>query len=267
MSGRWLRPRHLAEALDLLAAGARPLGGGTHIVGSGEIGRGLWCDLGLLGLSGIGQGEDGSLRIGAMTTIADLAASPRTRTLGGGILADMVRRFGPPPLRQAVTVGGRLGREEGSSDLLPVLMALSARVRLLRRGGERVVELGQGGTRLTVAPGELITEVEIPPTRGSSAFFKVARTAVDLSLVNGAVWLEGDRVTVVLGGLTPEPCRLDRTAGEPETAEEMEERLLREVPEPLTDFRASGLYRRHLAAVRTVETLARARERMDAERG
>ncbi|TAM45764.1 MAG: xanthine dehydrogenase family protein subunit M [Acidobacteria bacterium] len=110
------------------------------------------------------------------------------------------------------------------SDTAPALVALDATVRITGKDGSRSVPVGQffvgpatDYTRETVlAPGELVTEIVLPPqppgTRG--AYRKVrARGAWDFALAGAAVvaTLAGGRVSrarIVLAGAAPVPWRV-----------------------------------------------------------
>ena len=105
----YARPGSLDEALELLAGdGAAVLAGGTDL--AGQIDRGirspsLLVDLQATGIGGIAADGDG-LRIGATTTLAELAASPLVEpyaavTTAAGLAAS-------PLLRNQGTVGGNL---------------------------------------------------------------------------------------------------------------------------------------------------------------
>ena len=102
-------PQSLAETVTLLSG---ETGAGAHIIAGGsdlldEVKEGIISPervvslAGVPDLAGIAETEDG-LRIGAMTTIADVAANPVVRTAytalgrgsrGAGYAADSQRRY------------------------------------------------------------------------------------------------------------------------------------------------------------------------------
>jgi xanthine dehydrogenase YagS FAD-binding subunit len=59
------------------------------------------------GLSGIVEGKDGALRIGAVTTLAEVADHPGVRARYAA-LADAAERSASPQIRQVATLGGNL---------------------------------------------------------------------------------------------------------------------------------------------------------------
>jgi xanthine dehydrogenase YagS FAD-binding subunit len=107
------------------------------------------------------------------------------------------------------------------SSLAVPLIALNAKAVLLGAKGERTVgveELYQvpkkeGDSELTVAPGELVTKVIVPPCRGKNASYEIRqKQAHDWPLVMAAVGLhfDGEKVSkarIVVYGVAPIPWR------------------------------------------------------------
>jgi xanthine dehydrogenase YagS FAD-binding subunit len=107
------------------------------------------------------------------------------------------------------------------SSLAVPLIALNAKATILGAKGERTVpveELYQvpkkdGDRELTVAPGELLTKVVIPPSVGKNASYEARqKQAHDWPMVLASVNLEqeGDRVSkarIILYGVAPIPWR------------------------------------------------------------
>jgi len=114
------------------------------------------------------------------------------------------------------------------STLAPLLIALGARLRVVRAGtgtgtgGERVIDLetfyrtprSAGESEHVLAPGELVAEVLVPPLAGRLAWsyevrqrqtldWALASAAVVLSVTSGKV----DTARVVLGQVAPVPWR------------------------------------------------------------
>ncbi|HKV07705.1 MAG TPA: xanthine dehydrogenase family protein subunit M [Thermoanaerobaculia bacterium] len=106
------------------------------------------------------------------------------------------------------------------STLAPLLVALGARVTLFGPQGERVLDLEQlyripktaEEREIVLAPGEILTEVLLPPPAGRRlASYEVRqRETLDWSLATGSVvlTLDGNKVSqarVVLGQVAPVP--------------------------------------------------------------
>jgi len=108
----YVRPTTVADASKALGAGtARALAGGTDLVGclrdrvfetTTVVSLG-----GLADLKGVTELADGGLRIGALTTIAAVAAHPTIRARYPA-LAEAARSVASPQLRTQGTIGGNL---------------------------------------------------------------------------------------------------------------------------------------------------------------
>lgn len=106
------------------------------------------------------------------------------------------------------------------SMLAPILIALDAKVRLHGPGGERQVALSkfyvspktEGEREYVIKPNEVLTEIEVPPSRGAKmANYEIReKEGLDWPLVETAVVLDMDgnmvkRARVVLGHVAPVP--------------------------------------------------------------
>ncbi len=123
------------------------------------------------------------------------------------------------------------------SSLAVALVALGAKATILGAKGERTVPIEslyqvpkkEGDGELTIAPGEVLTKVTIPPPRGKNASYEVRqKQAHDWPLVLASVDLayDGDKVKdarIVLYGVAPIPYRCEAAeraiAGKPVTIE------------------------------------------------
>jgi CO/xanthine dehydrogenase FAD-binding subunit len=260
----YLRPRTLDEALALLRRpGLRtvPLAGGAWLVprlrrdvdvpNPLEEPVDAVVDLAGLGLSYIepeGQPGDGWLRLGATTTLEQIAHSPACRELAGGILAEAAQREAPINQRNQATLAGTVLGALSQSELLLALLALDARA---------VVDAGQPLTLpldelLADLPGQLgsglVTEIKLPwwgeTARGALA--RVARTPTDQPIVAAAALADGDSRRLALGAVTANPLLLRLG-----TEAELEPALaaaLEDVP-LLSDWQGSSEYRRAMALV------------------
>jgi xanthine dehydrogenase YagS FAD-binding subunit len=108
----YIRPASLGEALDYLAApGARAHAGGTDLLGCLRDrvfdARVVVSLGGLAELRGLSTGRDGSLRIGALTTIAEIAAHPLVAERYSA-LAHAADAVASPQIRHQGTIGGNL---------------------------------------------------------------------------------------------------------------------------------------------------------------
>jgi xanthine dehydrogenase YagS FAD-binding subunit len=108
----YVRPRSVKEALAQLAtSGAHAQGGGSDLLGcvrDGVVTPERVVHLGLIGeMQGVAASSDGGLRIGALTTIAEIAAHPvvKEKYLA---LAQAAAQIASPQLRNQGTLGGNL---------------------------------------------------------------------------------------------------------------------------------------------------------------
>ncbi|QNS03447.1 xanthine dehydrogenase small subunit [Streptomyces xanthii] len=198
----------------------------------------------------------GHVEIGAALTLSEIE-----RGLAGSVplLADLFPQFASRLIRNCATLGGNLGTGSPIGDSPPALLALEASVVLAGADGERVVPLAEyfTGYRQSVRrPGELIRAVRVPlPLSPVTAFHKIAKRRFDdISSVAVAFALDVRDGTVRkarigLGGVAATPIRALATEaaleGEPwtEATVEAAARVLRGEGTPMSDHRASALYR------------------------
>ena len=208
-----LQPASLGEALTFLdAADARAFSGGTALMlmmKAGVLRPKRLVSLRRLGMERIEA--NGSLRIGAMTTLRSLETSDAVRQ-GWPVIARTLRMLSNVRVRNVATVGGALAHADPHMDLPPLLCALGARVTIEGKEGRRTApmeELYAGYLETTLKPGELITEVEVPALgkRGTAYLKCTTRSADDWPAVGVAVAL-GDEDRIFVSAATDRPTRL-----------------------------------------------------------
>ncbi|MCM2410621.1 xanthine dehydrogenase small subunit [Streptomyces sp. RKAG290] len=200
--------------------------------------------------------ESDYIEIGAALTLTEIE-----RRLDGDVplLAELFPQFASRLIRNGATFGGNLGTGSPIGDSPPVLLALEASVVLADADGERVVPLADyfTGYRQSVRrPGELIRSVRVPlPLSPVVAFHKIAKRRFDdISSVAVAFALDIEdgvvrKARIGLGGVAATPIRSLATEaaleGRPWSAQTVEAaaRELRSEGTPMSDHRASALYR------------------------
>ncbi len=275
---RVVTPTTIAEAVAALAEpGARVLAGGTDLLPNLKhrlAAPPVLVDIGRLPLRSIARDDDG-LRIGAGVVLADLAEHADVRALAPA-LARAAGMVAAPTIRNLATLGGNLHldtrcryvnqtplwrealggclKSEGdrchvvaggrgcvaalSSDCVPTLIALDARLVLHGPAGRREVALADyyradGLAHTGRADGELATEVVVPrapgPRRATYVKWTVRRS-IDFPLISIALCfdLAADsvdaaitRARVVVGALAAAPRivrRADVVVGQPLSA-------------------------------------------------
>jgi len=146
---------------------------------------------------------EGTIRLGALTTVTDLLESPMFYSKLS-IIREAATLFGAPQVRNVATVGGNICSAASSEDLIPVFMALDAKLKLASARGERTVPLKDFvvGKRQTVRePSEILAEISFSPPEGHSwtAYQKLGRrNMLILAIVNEALslTLEDDLQTI-----------------------------------------------------------------------
>jgi CO/xanthine dehydrogenase FAD-binding subunit len=271
-----LVPFHLYEPATLTAVqdlllrygpGARVLAGGTDLLPNLE--RRRVCLQAVLALPalpelrGVQTAGDGRLRLGALVTLAELAASPLLRAYWP-ILADTAAQMATPQVRHLATLGGNLCAGLPAADLVVVLLALDALIEIQGLDGSYTLSLDQwlapwGVPRLQ--SGELVRAVHVLPFTGHAAYQRFGvRAAADVVLANVAVRIPADRdgVRIVVGAHGLRPARaaaaetmLANGAAAPVVAEAAA--VWACLPD---DRRASRAYRQALVRVLVLRALA-----------
>ena len=264
MSFSLATPATAAEALRLLAEhpdGTAVLAGGTDLLF--DLEEGLNPPRRVLSLRRLPwravRWNGPRLTIGALAPLADVESEPGVRRRLPS-LAKAIHAVGSIALRHRATLGGNLGRASPTSDLIPLLLVLDARLTLVHAGGRRelaVDDFVRGSRRTALAPGELIESVTIPAPLPSDYLWQRVRLANDISQVGVAV-ARGRSVPewrIALSGVTPRAVRLptaERLLGQGLPAPLALELAAQEAAQRasfLTDKRATEAYRRRLVYV------------------
>jgi 4-hydroxybenzoyl-CoA reductase subunit beta len=204
-----------------------------------------------------GDSESG-LTIGAAILLSDLCEN-RSVNQSHKVVADAAKLISTPLLRNMGTIGGNLLldtrcnyydqnyewrkginfclKKDGdvcwvapgspkcwavqSSDLVPVMVALGAKLKFLSTEGERIVEAADlynddGINYLHKSANEMLTEIYIPPMQGKHAVYKKLRRrgAFDFPVLGVAATVEVakdgtiETARIVLGGVAPAPVEV-----------------------------------------------------------
>ena len=132
--------------------------------------------------------------------------------------AEVLRRFGSPPIRSTATLAGNIANGSPIGDSMPCLMALGASLVLRRGDKTRKVLLENfytGMKKNVLKAGEFIEAVELPKPVTGQVFraHKVSkRFEQDISATCAAISysLQGGKlsgVKLAYNGLAPSPCR------------------------------------------------------------
>jgi carbon-monoxide dehydrogenase medium subunit len=265
-------PKSLSEALGLLGEdGVRPLSGGTALMlmmKAGVLRPSRLVSLRKLGMDRIEFSSQG-LRIGAMTTLADLERSAAVQK-AFPVITKALRTLSNVRVRNVATVGGALAHADPHMDLPPLLSALGARVTIAGPGGERglpVEELYAGYLENTLKRNELITRLEIPAMgKRRAAYLKcTTRSAEDWPALGMAVVIDADELRIFLSAATDRPTRLAAAEKllrgrltDDKAVQQAGEAAAREVSIE-SDMHGSAAYKKQLIRVYLARTIHEAR--------
>jgi xanthine dehydrogenase FAD-binding subunit len=266
----------VSHAVELLIShpGARVIAGGSDVlvkVREGHLaGVTLVSIHGLDELRGVMMEDDGSLRIGALTSFSHISADPLIRR-HIGVLGEAADTVGGPQIRNIGTIGGNVCNGVTSADTASTLVAYDAVMEYSGPDGTRFVPIGKhyvaaGKTALT--PAEILTAIIIPHESyvGTAGhYIKYAmREALDIATIgcsaNVRLSADGDpgrktieRLRLAYGVAGPLPMRAfcaesaaNGRAVSMETVNAAAEAVLLDI-RPRDSWRASAAFRSHLA--------------------
>ncbi|NOZ45550.1 MAG: xanthine dehydrogenase small subunit [Chlorobi bacterium] len=111
-------------------------------------------------------------------------------------LSSMLSVFGSKQIRNLATMGGNIGSASPIGDILPVLIAYDAKIKLQNKNKERMVlakEFVTGYRKTIIEPNEIITEIIIPKTNKNRHIksYKISkRKELDISSVSGGFMVQ-----------------------------------------------------------------------------
>jgi len=257
-----LTPRSLQEALRLKAERpeAVPIAGGTDVMVDLNFDRAR--PDALLNLNEVPElrvwgREDGSLRLGAGLTFAELMEPALASAVPA--LAEAARTVGGPQIRNRGTLGGNLGTASPAGDALPPLLVAGAEVEVASLRGKRQLELADflvGPKRNALAPDELVVAVRVPATQGPQTFMKIGpRNAMVIAVVSLALAVdrERDELRAAYGSAGPVPLLVTAPLSERASVPEQVAAAAR----PIDDVRGTAAYRRHALKVLAARAIDR----------
>ena len=266
----------LDQALAAVAAGARPIAGGTDLVVGARHGKAaLPADLVAIDRIEILREvavTDGGLSLGAAVSHHTIEGHPEI-TSAWSALADGSALVGSPATRHVGTIGGNIMNASPAMDTGAGLVVLAAEVELASSTGRRLLPIGQlwsGPGRTAAAADELCIAVHVPrpPANSGSAYLRLEyRRTMEIAVVGAAaaVTLVADgsvsAVRVALSAAAPTIIEVTGLPlGSVEDVAAAAQAAASDQARPISDVRASDRYRRHTVGVmarRAVETAAR----------
>ena len=268
------------DAVRAMAAGARPVAGGTDLVvgarqGKAPLPSSLVAIHRLADLRGI-ESLDGLLRLGALTTHQEITEHPVVLAQLTA-LADASAIVGSHATRAQGTIGGNVMNASPAMETGGPLICFDTTVMLHGASGVRwvaVADLFSGPGETTSHPDELLTAVDVPlPPEGTGSCYARLeyRQQMEIAVVGATavVTFEQGKVAdarIAITALAPtirrvaeaEAALIGTDGGR--DAGEAAAQAAAAASEPISDVRASEAYRRAMAAViarRAIEAAVR----------
>ena len=228
-------------------------------------------------LRGITTAGD-TVRIGALTTHAELASSAALRT-ACPMLGEAAGMIGDQQVRNWGTIGGNVAHADPASDLPTVLVALDARFSVDGPKGHRQVaarDFFQGMMTTALGEHDILTAIEVPARHAGQgmAYVKLVHPASRYAVVGVAAVVTVKSgacaaARVAVGGLLPAAARCERTESAL-TAQKLSAEVIANAADQMTsglghdvleDVFASAEYRRAMAVVYARRALKAAADR------
>ncbi len=264
--------RDVADAVALRVAHpeAQIIAGGSDVLVQMREGRRAGAELisihGLKELQGVSLEDDGTLRIGSLTSFSHITRNPLIQQYVN-VLGEAVDQVGGPQIRNIGTIGGNTCNGVTSADSASTLFAYDAVVELTGPEGLRRLPIQDfyiGAGQVDIRPGEIQTAILISKESYIGTFghyIKYAmRNAMDIATLGTSVnvRLSADRKTVArarvaFGVAGPVPLRAETAEalaeGRPVTMELAEEfsQAVKEDINPRDSWRAARDFRLHIA--------------------
>jgi len=279
----FIQPQKIQEALRALRKWGKKgmvVAGGTNLLPdlrAKKISPDALIDLSRIDSLSFIEAEKGEIRIGALTPIAEIAASKILRQRAP-ILCEAAQRLGNPLVRNRATLGGNLAKASPAADTAVPLLALNACVEVQGFASrKRRIPLDQfflGVNRNALEPGELIRAVYfLWPNSGTKMVYRKMglRNAMAISVISLGVILEMrkgvcSRIRIAFGAVAPKPIRAYQAEnillGKEITAELLHAcgSWAEKEISPITDIRGGAEYRRAMASVLLQRALREALE-------
>ena len=259
-----------AVALRVAHPEAQIIAGGTDVLvqmrEGKRAGKALISIYGLDEIRGISMEEDGTIRIGSLTSFSHITKNPIIQEYIN-VLGEAVDMVGGPQIRNAGTIGGNTCNGVTSADSASTLFAWDALVELTGQNGKRIIPIKdfyiKAGT-VDLKPDEIQTAILIPKAAYEGYkghYIKYAmREAMDIATTGCSVnvKLSADKKTIediriAYGVAGPIPMRAPTAeavakgkAASKETVEAFGKAVLEDI-NPRDSWRASKAFRQHIA--------------------
>lgn len=271
---KYAEPQTIAEAIDILNEYgdlAKILAGGTDLITQIKTGKCLPAVVVNIAkireLSWSIQQLGTEIRIGALTTLADVAKSDIIRKHFPA-LAEGADAIGSKQIRNKATLVGNICNASPAADTLPPLLIYEANVHVAgpndRKREIPLEDFITGPRRTVLQRDEMVQSIVVPIGNiNRSAYLKLSRRdGVDLAIVGTAVYADTSReIRIALGAVGPKPFRA-REAEEWLKESKLDCNSINQAADkaaqqanPITDLRGSREYRLAMIKVQTRNTI------------
>jgi carbon-monoxide dehydrogenase medium subunit len=290
---KYFRPQNISEALQILEefqGQARLLAGGTDLIPqirNRETEPKVLVDITRIpDLSEI-KLEDGVIKIGALVTHTQVAQSLLIREKALA-LSEGASQLGSPQIRNLGTVAGNIVSGQPGADTTIPLLALDAKVKVMRKQGEQIVPLTEffldTGKTIVDSTREMVIEIFFSPLAEdeSSISLRLARRkALALPILNVSVVVSADlkqkkfnHAKIALGPVTSTPFRakeaeriLASTSISDGVMKEAARKAAQEANPRTSLLRGSEVYRREMVANLVERAIHKGLERLEVRHG
>jgi len=223
-----ISPRNLDELLELLTkldSDTIIIAGGTDVnvlLRKGRVKAKTLIDISRIKELKFIRYENPFIRIGALTTLSEIIENIYVKKYLP-LLHEILLNVGSWQIRNLATIGGNIGRASPAGDVLLALYALDARIKLLSKYDERIIDIEDlviGPGKLNINKYEVIAEIFIQPMLKDDIYYykKLSpRKAQAIASVSIAIILRQDvngpcnkftKAKMVLGAVAPTPIRI-----------------------------------------------------------
>jgi carbon-monoxide dehydrogenase medium subunit len=264
----YARPVALPEALALLeehGSEATLLAGGTDLVvalRNRTLRPKVVIDLKRVAELRPAISEAGQwVTINATTVMTDVNEDQRIRS-NFPALVDAAATVGSAQIRNRATLTGNICHASPAADTAPALLVYGAIINVASVRGTRRVNAAEfivGPRKTVLAPGELVTSIELPVAAGRRAatFARITRRrGVDLATISLCCMVEATgRTQFAFGAVGPRPFLVSDDTGvlaDPKAGDAARDEVLRRLltqASPISDVRGSREYREAMLLV------------------
>jgi len=235
-------------------------------------------------MRGVTMTEDGTIRIGSLTSFSHITADPIIQE-NINVLGEAVDQVGSPQIRAIGTIGGNTCNGVTSADSASTLHAWDAIVELTGANGKRLLPIKEfyiSAGKVDLRPDEIQTAILIPKEAyegykgcyikyGMRNAMEIATTGCSVNVMLSEDKKTIDDIRIAFGVAGPVPLRAVNAEavgkGLPATAESCEKvsKAVLEDVKPRDSWRASKEFREHLCVTLTKRAMAEAIRRAGGE--